>query len=105
MKIQALMGVVFAAVAFTGCANNGSNITAESVNTAASRPGAVMSSAQAEQVRRQQVARMNEAETQMAANAGQRDGVDTTLHGITSVTDTAVRVGSSIKYLELLGKL
>ena len=31
MKIQAFMGVVFAAVAFTGCANNGSNITAESV--------------------------------------------------------------------------
>lgn len=64
-----------------------------------------MSSAQAEQVRRQQVTRMNEAQTQMAANAAQRDGVDTTLHGITSVTDTAVRVGSSIKYLELLGKL
>ena len=105
MKMQAFMGVVFAAVAFTGCANNGSNITAESVNTAASRPGAVMSSAQAEQIRRQQVARMNEAETQMAANAAQRDGVDTTLHGVTAVTDTAVRVGTSIKYLEMLGKL
>ena len=105
MKKQAIMDVVFAAVAFTGCANNGSNITAESVNTAASRPGAVMSSAQAEQVRRQQDEQVNEAQTQMAANAAQRDGVDTTLHGITSVTDTAVRVVSSIKYLELLGKL
>lgn len=104
MKMQTLVGIVIAAITFTGCANNGSNITAESVNTAANRPGAVMSTAQAEQIKRQQVARMNEAEAQMAANAAQRDGVDTTLHGINSVADTAVRVGSSIKYLDMLGK-
>ncbi|QQZ28530.1 hypothetical protein HMY34_07030 [Thiothrix subterranea] len=90
---------------FSGCASTGgNNITATSINSAASKPGAIMSQAQAEQINRQQVARMNEAETQMAGNAAARDGVDTSLHGINAVAETAVNVGSSLKALELLNR-
>ena len=63
-----------------------------------------MSAAQAEQVNRQQVARVNEAQTQMAGNEAARDNVDTSLYGINSAAKTAVNVGASLKSLELLNR-
>ncbi|WMP15912.1 hypothetical protein RCS87_10945 [Thiothrix lacustris] len=63
-----------------------------------------MSAAQADQIHRQQVARVNEAQTQMASNEAARDNVDTSLHGINSMAETAVNVGASLKSLELLNR-
>jgi uncharacterized lipoprotein YajG len=96
--------VLVSTLLFTGCVSTGSTISAASINSAASKPGAVMSAAQAEQINRQQVARVNEAKTQAESNAVTRDNIDTSLHGIKAVADTAMHVGASLKGLELLNR-